>query len=104
MQPKLKVLMTRVNEVEERVSDLEDKLIAKRETEEKDKQLKDHEDRLREITDSLGKKNLHLIGVPKCAERARGPEYVFEQTLAENVPNLGRETGIQIQEIERFPP
>ena len=35
MQCKLEVLTTRVNEVEERVSDLEDKLIAKRETEEK---------------------------------------------------------------------
>ena len=59
MQSKLEVLTTRVNEVEERVSDIEDKLIAKRETEEKrDKQLKDHEDRLREINDSLRKKKL----------------------------------------------
>ena len=72
--------MTRVNEVEERVSDIEDKLMAKRETEEKrDKQLKDHEDRLREISDSLRKKNVCLIGVPEGAERDRGPEYVFEQ-------------------------
>ena len=46
MQSKLEVLTTSVNEGEERVSDLEDKLIAKRETEEKRyKQLKDHEDR-----------------------------------------------------------
>ena len=103
MQSKLEVLTTRVNEV--RVSDIEDKLMAKRETEEKrDKQLKDHEDRLREINDSLRKKNLRLIGVPEGAERDRGPEYVFEQILAEKFPNLGRETGIQIQEIERSPP
>ena len=33
MQFKLEVLMTRVNEVEERVSDMEDKLMARRETE-----------------------------------------------------------------------
>ena len=39
MQSKLEVLTTRVNEVEERVSDIRDKLMAKRETEEKrDKQ------------------------------------------------------------------
>ena len=39
------------------MSDTEDKLTAKRETEEiRDKQLKDHEDRLREISDSLRKK------------------------------------------------
>ena len=29
---------------------------------------------------------------------------IFEQIIAENFPNLGRETGIQIQETERFPP
>ena len=50
------------------------------------------------------KKNLRLIGVPKGTERDRGPEYVFEQIVADNFANLGRETGIQIQEIERFPP
>ena len=38
------------------------------------------------------------------AEKDRGPEYVFEQIIAENFLNLGRETGIQIQEIERSPP
>ena len=42
-------------------------------------------------------------GVPKGTEKDRGPEYVFEQIIAENYPNLGRETGIQIQEIERSP-
>ena len=42
MQFKLQVLTTKVNEVEERVSEL----MAKRETEEKrEKQLKDHEER-----------------------------------------------------------
>ena len=93
--------MMRVNEVEERVSDIEDKM-ARRETEgKKQKQLKDHEDRLREINDSLRRKNLRLIGVPEDAKRDRGPEGVFEQIMAENFPNLGRETGIQIQEIKR---
>ena len=48
-------------------------------------------------------KNLHLIGVPESAKRARGPESIFEQIIAENFPNLGRETGIQIQETERSP-
>ena len=57
------------------MSDMENKLMAKRETDEKrDKQLKDHEDRLREINNSLRKKNLRLIGVPEGAKRDRGPE------------------------------
>ena len=50
------------------MSDIEDKLMAKTETEEKrDKQLKDHEGRLREISDSLRKKNPCLIGMPEGA-------------------------------------
>ena len=43
--------MMRDNEVEERVSDIEDKLMAKRETEEKRVKLKEQEDRLRENND-----------------------------------------------------
>ena len=57
------------------MSDIEDKLMAKKETEEKrDRQLKDKEDRLREINDSLRKKNLRVIGVPEGAKMDRGPE------------------------------
>ena len=33
----------------------------------------------------------------------RGPEGMFEQIIAKNFPNLGKETSIYIQEIERFP-
>ena len=75
MQSKLEVLTMRHNEVEERMSDIEDKLMAKRETEEKrDRQLNDQEDRLREINDSLRKKNLRVIEIPKGAKMDRGPE------------------------------
>ena len=42
--------------------------------------------------------------MPEGAKRDRGPESVFEQIIGENFPNSGRETGIQIQEIEWFPP
>ena len=56
------------------MSDIEDKLMAKRETEEKgDTQLRDQEDRLREINDTLRKKNLRVIGVPEGAKMDRGP-------------------------------
>ena len=48
-------------------------------------------------------KNLCIIGVPESAKRERRPESIFEQIIAENFPNLGRETGIQIQKIERSP-
>ena len=49
------------------MNDIEDKLIARKEAEEKEeKQLKDHEERLREINYSLRrKKKLHIMGVPE---------------------------------------
>ena len=59
-------------------------MVRKEAEEKREKQSKDHEERLREINDSLRRKNLHI-----------------EQIIAENFPNLERETGIQIQEIER---
>ena len=79
-----------INEVEETVSDIEHKLTARKETEEKiEKQLKDHEDSLREINDSLRRKSLCLIEVPESAKRGRGPESIFEQIIAENFPKFG---------------
>ena len=104
MQSKLEVLTMVVNEVE-RVSDIEDKLMAMEEAEEKrEKQWKDQEEMLREINDRLRrKKNLHLTRVPVGTKRDRGPESIFEQIIAEDFPNWGRETGIQIQEIEKSP-
>ena len=53
-----------------------------------------------EINDRLRRENLCLPRVPEGAKRDRAPEYVFEPIIAENFPNLGRETGTQIQEIE----
>ena len=65
--------------------------MARKENEKNEKQLKDHEERLRKINYSLRKKNLCLIGVPEGAERDKGPENIFEQIIAENIPNLGSE-------------
>ena len=51
----------RVNEVEERGRDIEDKLIARKEAEEKrEKELKEYEDRLRETHDSFRRKKIYV--------------------------------------------
>ena len=61
MQSKLEVLTMRVNEAEEWVSDIEDKLMARKEAEEKrEKELKDHKERLKEINDSLRRKKIYV--------------------------------------------
>ena len=53
------------------------------------------------MTTSEGK--ICLPRVPKGVKKDRGPEYVFEQIIAENFPNLGSKKGFQIQEIEISP-
>ena len=54
------------------------------------------------MTASEGKKSTFNWG-SRGRPTEQGPEYEFEQIIAENFPNLVGETGIQIQEIERFP-
>ena len=54
MQSKLDALTPRVSEAEERVSDIEDKLMERKEAEGKrEKQLMDHEGRLQEISNTI---------------------------------------------------
>ena len=53
----------------------------------------------------LEKNNIQITGIPEGQrERQIGPDGIFEQIIAENFPNLGKETGIQVQETERTPP
>ena len=59
-----------------------------------------HEGRLRELSDLLKHNN---IGVPEDEERKKGAEDLFEQITAENFPNLGKDTDIEIQEAQRTP-
>ena len=44
-----------------------------------------------------------MIGVPEEEEREKWTENLFEEIKAENFPNLGKETGIQVQEAQRVP-
>ena len=48
--------------------------------------------------------NIRIIGFPEGVEKERGLEEIFEQIVAENFPNLARETNIHVQEAERTPP
>uniref|UniRef100_A0A7N5P291 L1 transposable element RRM domain-containing protein n=1 Tax=Ailuropoda melanoleuca TaxID=9646 RepID=A0A7N5P291_AILME len=104
MQSKLEALTARVTEAEERVSELEDGLVEeKTKIEAGLKKIHAHECRLREITDSMKRSNVRIIGIPEGVEKNRGLEEIFEQIVAENFPNLARETSIRVQEAERTP-
>ena len=48
--------------------------------------------------------NVRIIGIPKGLEKQKCLEEIFEQIVAENFPNLAKETSICVQEAERTPP
>ena len=62
--------------------------------------LKD-EDSLRDLWDNIKCTNICIIGVPEGEEREKGPEKVFEEIIAENFPNSGKEIINQVQETQR---
>ena len=91
MQSKWDAWTARVNESEERINDIEDKLTEMKEAEEKrEKEQRSHEERLWEISEF--EKNKHLYYWDSWSERE--PEGTFEQIIAENFTNLGKEIGI----------
>ena len=64
---------------------------------------KDHDLRIREISDSLKRNTIRIIGVPEDEDRGKGVEVLCEQIIGENFPNLGEDTDIKIQEAQRTP-
>ena len=41
--------------------------------------------------------------VPEEKEREEGPKKIFEEIIAENFPNVGKERVSQVQEAQRIP-
>ena len=59
--------------------------------------------RLKELSDSIKHSNISITGIPEKEEREKRTEDLFEKIIAENFPNLGKETDIQIQEAQKIP-
>ena len=53
--------------------------------------------------DSIRYTDICIIGVPEKKEREKEAENLSEEIIAENFPNLGKETDTQVQEAQRFP-
>ena len=102
MNNSLERINSRITEAKERISDLEGKMVeitaAKQNIE---KRMKRNEDSLRDLWDNVKCTNIRIIGVPEGEEREKGPDKIFEEILAENFPNMGKE--IVIQEAYRVP-
>ena len=58
---------------------------------------------MRDQWDNVKHVNLHRTGIPEREEREKGIENVFKEIMAENFPDLKKETDIQVQEAQRVP-
>ena len=73
-------VVARMDEAEQKISDIEDKLIENNEVEKKREiKVKEHDLRIREISDSLQRNNIRIIGVPEEEEREIRVEGLCEQ-------------------------
>ena len=68
----------------------------------RDKQILDHKERIREISDTI-RRNIRIIGIPEEEERERGAEGILERIIGENFLNMAKGTSIKIQEGQRTP-
>ena len=60
--------------------------------------MKRNEDSIKDLWDNIKCTNIHIIGVPEGEEREKGPQEIFEEIVAEDFPNMGKETVTQVQE------
>ena len=92
---------SRKTEAEERISDLEDKIVEITITEQnKEKKMKRIEHSLRDIWDNIKCTNIRITGIPEEEEKDKWTEKIFEKIIVENFPNMGKEILNQAQEVQ----
>ena len=52
--------------------------------------MKRTEDSLRDLWDNIKNTNIQITGVPEEEEKKKGSEKIFEEIIAENLPNVGK--------------
>ena len=57
----------------------------------REKRRKRNESSLRDLWENIKQSNICLLGFPEGEESDKGPEKIFEEIIAENFPNMGKE-------------
>ena len=71
---------------------------------EKNEEIIQKNERLRNLQDIFKHSNIWIIGVPEGEEEEQKNENLFEQIMKENFPKLAKETDFQeVQEAQRVP-
>jgi hypothetical protein len=96
---------SRIVQTEDRISELEDEMAIKGKIEELlVKQLKTSEKKMQELSDSIKRPNLRIMGIEEGQEvQAKGMCNIYNKIITENFPKLEKTMPIQIQEGSRTP-
>ena len=90
-------------EAEDRISEVEDGMVEIKESErKKEKRIKRNENNLRDLQNNVKRPNIRIIGVPEEEDKKKDHEKLLE-IIVENVPKLGKEIIMQVQETQRVP-
>jgi hypothetical protein len=105
MQNKTEGQSSRIEQAEDRMSELKDEMVIKGKNKELlVKQLKTCEKKIPELTDSIKRSNLRIMGIEEGEEvQAKGMHNIFNKIITENFPNLEKTMPIQVQEASRTP-
>jgi chromosome segregation ATPase len=105
LQNKTEGQSSRIEQTEDRISELEDEYLIKGKTEERlIKQLKTCENKLQELNNSIKRPNLRTMGIEEEEEvRAKGMRNTFNKIITENFQNLDKVSPIQMQEASKTP-
>ena len=97
MNNTLEGIYSRITEAEERMNDLEDNMLEITAAEQNiEKRMKRNEDNLRDFLDNIKCINIHILEMPEGEEQEKWPKKIFEEIIAENFPNMGKEIVNQV--------
>jgi chromosome segregation ATPase len=96
---------SRLEQAEDRISELENKMEIQGKTEELlVKQLKTCERNMHELTNSFKRPNLRIMGIEEGEDvQAKGISNIFNKIITENFQNLEKTMPTQVQEAFRTP-
>jgi chromosome segregation ATPase len=105
IQNKMEGHSSGIEQTEDRISELKEEMAIKGKTQELlVKQLKPCEKKMQELTDSIKRPNLRIMGIEAGEEvQEKGMHTIFNKIITENFPNLEITMPIQVQEASRTP-
>jgi uncharacterized phage infection (PIP) family protein YhgE len=91
LQNKMEGQFSRIEQTEDGISELEDEMVIKGKTEELFvKKVKTCEKKMQELTDSIKRPNLRIMGIEEEEVQAKGMHNIFNKITTEKFPNLDK--------------